>query len=349
MTETTMFIEGDFIEDVNGIIFDVKGFEHPSTRVIAFPRYIPHKEGNRVRKTDNRRYVKIYDLDKRYDYLRECLRDYIIYDSVFDMELCEVPKDNIVKHYKPDLKLKELLHNVEKLDKVEYLALKLASTISYEANVPLEKLGISGSIMVGLHKDDSDIDIVVYGTRESFKVADVLKHLFEKGVLSSFSEEQYRNLYVFRKAYETMDFKTFIRHERRKIFQGTFQGREFFIRFIRDLKDHKPYGYYRYRNIGSATIRAKVVDDDYAIFTPVKYTIDCMKIIESKTKYPIKTKELIEVVSFRGRFCQQAFKGENVIIRGKVEAVLRNNEISHYRIVIGGSPKDYMVCEDFLK
>ena len=98
MTETTMFIEGDFIEDVNGIIFDVKGFEHPSTRVIAFPRYIPRKEGNRVRKTDNRRYVKIYDLDKRYDYLREHLRNYIIYDSVFDMELCEVPKDNIVKH-----------------------------------------------------------------------------------------------------------------------------------------------------------------------------------------------------------------------------------------------------------
>ncbi|OYT59306.1 MAG: hypothetical protein B6U75_04130 [Desulfurococcales archaeon ex4484_217_1] len=147
--------------------------------------------------------------------------------------------------------------------------------------------------MVGLHKDNSDIDIVVYGTRESFKVADVLKYLFEKGVLSSFSEEQYRNLYVFRKAYETMDFKTFI--------------------------------------------------------TPVKYTIDCVKIIESKTKYPIKSKELVEVVSFRGRFCQQAFKGENVIVRGKVEAVLRNNEISHYRVVIGGSPKDYMVCEGLLK
>ena len=43
MIKTLTFIEGDFIEDINGVIFDVKGFEHPNTKVIAFPRYIPHK------------------------------------------------------------------------------------------------------------------------------------------------------------------------------------------------------------------------------------------------------------------------------------------------------------------
>ena len=159
MNANSEFIEGDFVEDVNNIIFDVKGLEHPPTRVIAFPRYIPDEKGDRIRKVDNRKYAKIYDLNLRYTYMKRFLRKYLVYDEVFDMKLCEIPKTDIIRHYKPANKLKELISNIEFLDETQQSALKLALILSYKSNVPLKNLGISGSIMVDLHKDNSDIDL----------------------------------------------------------------------------------------------------------------------------------------------------------------------------------------------
>ena len=349
MNANSEFIEGDFVEDVNNIIFDVKGLEHPPTRVIAFPRYIPDEKGDRIRKVGNRKYAKIYDLNLRYTYMKRFLRKYLVYDEVFDMELCEIPKTDIIRHYKPANKLKELISNIEFLDVTQQSALKLALILSYKSNVPLKNLGISGSIMVDLHKDNSDIDIVVYGTKESFKVIEALREFFNEGILRKYSMDEYERLYVFRKAYEVLDLKAFIKHEKRKLFQGMFKGREFFIRFIENLSEKKPYGYYRYKNLGKITVKARVIDDTRSIFTPVRYVIDNVKIIEAETKHPIKPENITEIVSFRGRFCQQVFKGENIIAKGKIEAVLENNYLTHYRIIVGGSPKDYLVNEEFVK
>lgn len=349
MSANLEFIEGDFVEDVNNIIFDVKSLEHPPTRVIAFPRYIPDKKGDRVRKVNNRKYAKIYDLNLRYTYMKKFLRKYLVYDEIFDMELCEIPRSNIIRHYKPVNKLKELISNIGFLDVTQRSALKLALMLSYESNVPLKNLGISGSIMVDLHKDDSDIDIIVYGTKESFRAIEVLRKFFDKGVLRKYNIEEYERLYVFRKAYEVLNLKAFIKHERRKLFQGMFKDREFFIRFIENLSGKKQYGYYRYKNLGKITVKAKVIDDTHSIFTPVRYVIDNVRIIEAEMKYSIKPENITEIVSFRGRFCQQVFKGENIIAKGKIEAVLENNYLAHYRIIVGGSLKDYLVNEEFVK
>lgn len=349
MNVNSEFIEGDFVEDVDNVIFDVKGLDHPPTKVIAFPRYVPDERGDRIRKINNRKYAKIYDLNLRYEYVKRFLRKYLVYDEVFDMELCEIPKTDIIRHYKPANKLKELISNIELLDETQRCALKLALILSYKSCVPLKKLGISGSIMVDLHKDDSDIDIIVYGSKESFKVIEVLRELFNEGILRKYSMEEYKRLYVFRKAYKVLDLKAFVKHERRKLFQGMFRNREFFIRFIEDLSGKKPYGYYRYRSLGEITAKARVVDDSHSIFTPVKYIIDNVKIIEVKAKHTISPRNITEIVSFRGRFCQQVFKGENIIVKGKIEAVLENNYLTHYRIVVGGSLKDYLVNEEFVK
>jgi predicted nucleotidyltransferase len=53
------------------------------------------------------------------------------------------------------------------------------------------------------------------------------------------------------------------------------------------------------------------------------------------------------VVSFRGRFCQQARTGEVVTVHGKVEHVKdTRNYHEHYRLIIGGNPSDYMTLSD---
>ena len=57
-----------------------------------------------------------------------------------------------------------------------------------------------------------------------------------------------------------------------------------------------------------------------------------------------KLSAITEVVSFRGRFCQQATVGEKIEAQGKVELVTDNkNNSRHYRLILGNKPQDYMV------
>lgn len=54
---------------MDGLIFDVKGLIHPLNRVIAFVRYIPTHNGNRIR--DGIRYQRMYRLEQRFAFLRQ--------------------------------------------------------------------------------------------------------------------------------------------------------------------------------------------------------------------------------------------------------------------------------------
>ncbi|MEM1536899.1 MAG: DNA polymerase subunit beta, partial [Candidatus Bathyarchaeia archaeon] len=101
------------------------------------------------------------------------------------------------------------------------------------------------------------------------------------------------------------------------------------------------YGGIHYRNCGYAKIEADVVDDLEAIFTPCTYKIENVKVIEGPKLQPIK-----EIVSFRGRFCEQARKGETIVAQGKIEHVMDNRSGSEYfRLILGNRPEDYMILK----
>jgi predicted nucleotidyltransferase len=48
-----------------------------------------------------------------------------------------------------------------------------------------------------------------------------------------------------------------------------------------------------------------------------------------------------EAVSFRGRFAEQAIKGERVFARGRLERV-GSDGLEYYRLVVGEGPKDVL-------
>jgi predicted nucleotidyltransferase len=51
-----------------------------------------------------------------------------------------------------------------------------------------------------------------------------------------------------------------------------------------------------------------------------------------------------EIVSFRGRFCEQANIGEAIEAQGKVELVTnKKSGDEYYRLILGNKPSDYMV------
>lgn len=330
--------EGDLIKTKDDVVFDVKGLVHPPGRVIAFPRFICAPSGNRRQKCKT--YKKIYNISARFEFLEQNFPHYIVYDPIFDERLCEVPLEDVKRHHKPVSRLRELRHT-EKLDALERDALNFFKFLLNYANVSWNKMGISGSLLVGLHTRNSDIDPIVYGTKNCRKVYDALKALQKdpKSPLKAYSVEELQKLFEFRVKDTQMSFKDFVKTESRKVLQGKFKKRDYFMRFVKDWnEDYYEYGVIRYKNVGYAKIKALIEDDSEAIFTPCNYRIKNLEILKG-VHFPIE-----EIASFRGRFCEQARIGELVIAQGKVERVADNwQNREYFRLLLGNKPSDYMI------
>jgi hypothetical protein len=331
--------EGDLIKTKSSVVFDVKGLVHPKDRVIAFPRFIPSPQGTRQGK--DALYGKVYSLGDRFKYLQENHPDLIVFDPVFGETLCEVPLGQIAEHYQPPEKLASLRKS-KNLSTLENKALQLAITLKEKAGIPWSAIGISGSIMAGLTNEKSDIDPLVYGVENCRKAYVALQELLKTADsgFKTYSRMELQTLFDFRSKDTQMSFEDFVLVESRKAFQGMFMGTDYFIRFVKDWSEtSEQYGDVCYTNSGYAKITANIADASDSLFTPCTYKLKDVVVVEGPKLTPIT-----EVVSFRGRFCQQAANDEAVEAQGKIEQVINKKNLSgYYRLIIGNKPSDYMV------
>jgi uncharacterized protein len=331
--------EGDLIKSKSNVVFDVKGLVHPPNKIIAFPRFIPSPQGTRQGK--DLLYGKVYSLGDRFKYLRENQPELIVFDPVFGETLCEVPIDQIAEHYQPTEKL-ESLRISKHLSTLENKALKLATSLKEKADITWNAIGISGSIMACLTNEKSDIDPIVYGAENSRKAYNALQELrkTEGSGLKPYSRDELQLLFDFRSKDTQMSFEDFVKVESRKAFQGMFIGTDYFIRFVKDWSEtNEQYGELCFKNSGYAKITANIADDSDSLFTPCIYKLKDVAVAEGSKLTPIT-----EIVSFRGRFCEQAKNTEKIEAQGKVELVTdKKNSNNHYRLILGNKPSDYMV------
>jgi predicted nucleotidyltransferase len=329
--------EGDLVRTADNVIFDVKGLLHPPDKIIAFPRYIPNPSGTRGRPGEM--YDKIYNLAMRFRFLQMVAPTLLVGDPVFGEKLCEIPKSAITKHYDP-IKTLERLRRAKKLQPLEQKAVKLAEELKEASGIPWKSIGISGSVMAGLFTLQSDIDPLVYGSENCRKAYAALQKLLErKSNFKPYTKDELKALFEFRSKDTFMTFEDFEQVEKRKAFQGKYDGIEYFVRFVKDWNEIKEqYGDVCYEYAGYAKVAAKICDDSEALFTPCTYKIGDIKVLQGPNLGDIE-----EVTSFRGRFCEQAKPGETVLVQGKVERVTdkRVNRFYH-RIIIGNQPADYM-------
>jgi predicted nucleotidyltransferase len=229
------------------------------------------------------------------------------------------------------------------LNYLESDALQLVNLISELSGVSTEKFGISGSLLVDLSKTSSDIDIIVYGINNTDLVYETLRQLMsnKNNLIKAYDLNGLKKLYAFRVNDSFSNFEEFLVHERRKMFQGTFKRRDFFFRFVKDWDEIKEkYGDFTYAPMGQAKIEGVIVDDSERLLTPCTYLIDDVRFLEGRNVSSVK-----EVISFRGRFCDQARNGERFFASGKLEKVSLKTETYH-RLLLGGSRFDYMFVRD---
>lgn len=339
-------IEGDYIETKkDNLIFDVKGIHHPKNRRICFIRFYPTPEGDRVR--NKQKYLKIYNLKKRYEFLRTHYPKYLFYSPQLDLELQGVKLEDIKKVYTPRTYFEELMVKKD-LSIIEQNSYDLCELFIKEGNLPEDSIGISGSPMVGLNKEESDIDLLIYGTQNSLTFQNNLKKLLsdESNEIRRYTYEEFKDHYQWRAGGSGIAFEDFLKSERRKLHQGKFRGVEFFIRYIKSPEDWKgDYNDYKYKNFGRIRCKVKITDARDSIFTPCEYTIEPLEILDLSRKEPHNLKKNLRYInSFRGRFCEHAKENEIVLVHGKLEKVFFKEE-QYFRILLTDQIKDSMVIQ----
>lgn len=330
--------EGDLLESLDGNIFDVKGLVHPPGKIIAFIRFTPDFKGERRR--GKIRYKKVYPLHERYALLQEKFPQYLVFDPIFNQWLCEVPTSSVKKHYDPRKHLNQL-RSKRSLMKLEDQALKLAQLLQKESGLKWRALGVSGSLLVGLHTPTSDIDLIVYGSKNCYSIFNTLKSLVKDDTsnVKTYNKSELKSLFDFRSKDTIIGFEHFVRAESRKVLQGKFLGRDYFIRCIKEWNEiDEQYGFVNYEPSGEAKITATIADDSQMIFTPCTYPIEDVETLEGK-----KVEPLCEIASFRGRFCEQAKKGEKIIAHGMIEHLQKTGEKDYFRLLLGNRPSDFMI------
>jgi uncharacterized protein len=331
-------LEGAALETEAGLIFTVKGVVHPPDRIVAYLRYVPDEHGERLR--GRKRYRRVYSVMEREEALRTLGLSYRVDDPMLGVPVDAVPWDDVTRVHDPRERLQRLRDTGSDGALAED-ALALAELLREAAGVPGTALGLTGSLLFDLHMADSDIDLVVYGDSECRKVHAALTRLLDdsSSVMRRPRGEELAAIHAMHREDTPLSAADFARLQAGKVNEGRFAGRPYFVRFVK-LPGEAPerYGDPRFAPAGRALVEARVVDDHDALFTPCRYTVRGVRVLEGA---PVAN--LGEVVSFRGRFADQARAGQRVRARGALERVVWRERAETTRLVVGGRPGDFLL------
>lgn len=320
----------DFLRTREGMFFCVTGYLHPPDRYTAYLKYSPDPSGRwRGGATSYRREIPYYhvrSVAETIRYLEERYPHYVSYCPVRGFHFSMVPQEYVASYYEPRFRLREILAHPR--DRLEEIARSLAVVIGECAGVRLDNLGVTGSILIGLHDPRlSDVNLLVYGLRNARKVRSVLRAGVCAGI-DGVGEGLFE-----RWVHEMTEWFPLTREEARynvsqRWHYGFYRKRFFGIHPTRsDEEITEQYGKHIYRSRGSAKIVANVVGAREALFQPAIYRVEDVRVLEGAAE----AIGVDEVVSYEGRFRDIVGPGREIEARGKLESL----DGAPRRLVIG--------------
>ena len=341
------FRDRDYVETVEGLFFTVVSNVHPEGRVIAYLKYAPSPEGKWG--AEGSRYARMmpyYDIPSllnTIEFLKRHYPHYVYNCPVMGIKMSAVPLSHVKHHYRPEERLANLKLEGAR-DSLEALTLELADYIASQAGIPVSSLGVTGSVLIGIHRPEfSDVDLVVYGRSNALKVRRALKELYSspssevRRVEGAKLEELVkRRIEIFHLSREEA-----LKITMRKWNRGVFRGRDFSIHPVKveDEVDER-YGDRVFKAVGLTEVEAVVEDSSEALFMPAVYKVRDVEVL-----WGPRVDEVREVVSYEGLYLDIAEPGEKVRVRGKLELV-EGKKGGYYRVLVGSPEARGM---DYLK
>ncbi len=331
----------DFIETEEGLLFCVVGYLHPPDKYTAYLKYSPATEGRWQRQGQAYRrelaFYHAHQVAETLDYLQRRYPHYVHTCPVRDMRFSMVPHEYVRTYYCPERRLAELL--AHPADPLEETVVRVVQAIQGATGLSPASLGVTGSILLGLHDPSfSDIDLTVYGRENARRLRPALAEGLPgtappdetyiedwcRGVVKYFglTEAQARWLVSRRWTFTALDSpRLHQRGDRAGVIVSIHPTRS-------DAEIQEVYGEHVYRDAGMVRLRATIADAADAVFMPAIYALEEVRILEGPAV------AVSEICAYEGLFSQVADVGERVEARGKLEQV---DGGQRYRLVIGSS------------
>lgn len=271
----------DFIEDKDGCIYAVSAYDNEDS-VGCILRYVPDENGER-QSPDGTRYSK-YDFEEAFEYIRKNKPEYL--DTVH-----RVPLRDVKRVFKPEEEIQNICRRDKRVDRLVRLF-----------DVSPGNAGCTGSLLVGLDNEGSDIDMVVYGA-DWFLAQKNLMNAIKRGEMKPLSDELWNKVYT--KRIPEIDYETFVLHEKRKWNRGEIDGTYFDLLYTRDYGDLDRVRISKGKVLGKKTIEAEVTDSSLVFDSPAIYSVS--------------HDEISKVLSFTHTYSGQAVSGEIIEACGYVE------------------------------
>ena len=285
-----MFIRPkDYIGVDDKLFFAVVSEYQEEGRALTWLRYIKDEYG--MHKIDTEQARKL---------VSELRPEFLFYSKYADSDLHGIPLESISRVYRPDQTVVRLL-NMTGPDNKQRDAIKILKLL-LDAGIQEQNIGITGSLMLDTHNENSDVDIVIYGRELFFKIKKHIKVFIETSQLGSLSDSSWQDAYQRRDC--SLSFEEYKFHELRKFNKCMSGTSKVDISMIPEVyeryQENGPF-----KKHGQDKIAAIVTDDTYAFDFPARYFTD--------------HKTMSEVVSYTATYVGQARNGEKIEASGFIE------------------------------
>ncbi|TFG33439.1 hypothetical protein EU528_00400 [Candidatus Thorarchaeota archaeon] len=301
---------------------------HPIDRIIAYVRYVPII----VSSESIPRYQKIYDLSERERYLKDNFSEYLWFSKTHERVLQTVPFEKVKRVHDPVKHMVQIRKNSSALS---ISTSRLVDLLISHTGINKTDIGVTGSQLIGIANETSDIDLIVFGESACYEFYRRLSESYDEIPGLKHYKGELLNSHVDFRWRELTNYKTILREiESKKILQGVFENNEFFIRLVKRHEDIKEsYGQIISKNWKVGEVECQITDHQDSIFTPCAYQVE-------SSEHP----ELKQIISYRGRFTEHVSKGQFVNVRGILERVVNTSSGEQYQqLVLGENSSDYMI------
>lgn len=330
--------DGDTFKTKEGLIFNVFGYEHPPNRVFAFLKYVPSAlktlfHVDYLERTWYHENVELFRAEKMYtpqnyqrlvEAFKENLPQYVYFCPYREKEILSAPIGSIRRIYTPKECLRYLIRQ-ERRDSLQQLTLELINLLSINSGVSIVDFGVHGSVALGMHSEKSDIDIVVYGSRNLRRLEEAIDELVKT---------------------RTLAYQASTRLDAARRFKGRYRNRIFMYNAVRKPEEiSNDCAAFRYSRIDHVRFSCTVDDDSEAMFRPAIY-----RIAEYQPEDPVSKLAESEipktVVSMIGCYRNVARRGDVMRVSGSLERVenLSSGEVFHQVVVGTGVNEEESIC-----
>lgn len=296
-----MYFPKDFIATAEGLLFAVvvEGFENQ--KILCFLRYVQTDKG----------WLKL-STDQANDFLQRNHPEFLFYSTVREAHLHAVRLDQVIQHYQPRQRLQQLLKMPPTDAVIEDLLTLLH--LFQEQCLDLSQVGITGSVLIGVQRAASDLDLVIYDQQIFQQARQIVQTLMARQLLQPLTEDDWQEAYQRRDC--AIEFDDYVWHERRKWNKAMINQRKVDLSLL--LPGLETYTGSVHK-LGPINAICKVTDTTRSFAYPAEYSVDA--------------DAFDKIVCYTATYSGQALVGETVEIAGQLEMIADGK----CRVVVGSS------------